>query len=301
MCEAVNRLRSILVLLLLTVAAFGLATILQPRLSRWTNSDDSGGVLKVLLGDGRRLFANHFFVKADVSFHSGYYPTIFDQAQAPKDSRHMTEHHEEHGNEAEEEHERQMNFMGPPHDWIEKFGRHFLITEHTHLAHGTEREILPWLKISAELDPQRVETYTVAAYWLRKELGKPAEAEQFLREGIRNNPGSYELLYELGRLYWENYHEVTRAGNVWELALRRWHEQQDNVKNPDVLALEELSVHLARVEEEAGHLQKAVDYLQQAAKASPHSAVLQQQIAELQQKLQGAPAVRVGHAQAQSP
>ena len=296
-----SRLRSILVLILLVVTAFGLATILQQRLSRGSDSDDSGGVLKVLLGDGRRLFANHFFVKADVSFHSGYYPTIFDQSQAPKDSRHMTEHHDEHGNEAEEEHERQMNFMGPPRDWIEEFGRHFLITEHTHLVRGTEREILPWLKISAELDPQRVETYTVAAYWLRKELGKPAEAEQFLREGIRNNPRSYELLYELGQLYWENYHDATRAVNVWGLAMRRWHEQQDNQKNPDVLALEELSVHLARAEEQAGHLQKAIDYLQQAVKASPHSAVLQQQIAELQQKLQGAPTAGEGHAQAQSP
>ena len=59
-----------------------------------------------------------------------------------------------------------------------------MITEHTHLEGGNEREILPWLRLSAELDPQRVETYTVAAYWLRA-VGKMVEAEHFLREGLR--------------------------------------------------------------------------------------------------------------------
>ena len=59
---------------------------------------------QVLLGDGRKLFANHFFVKADVSFHSGYYPSIFDQAQPSKDTRHMMEHHE-HAEGAANEHD----------------------------------------------------------------------------------------------------------------------------------------------------------------------------------------------------
>ena len=167
-----SRRGDILILLLLLAAAFSLATVLQPRLAAGGGAGDSDNVLKVLFGDGRRLFANHFFVKADVSFHSGYYPSIFDQAQAPKTSRHMTS---EEGSPAEEEHERKMNFLGPPKDWIERFGRHFMITEHTHLASGNEREILPWLKLSADLDPQRVDTYTVAAYWLRVRLGKVTE------------------------------------------------------------------------------------------------------------------------------
>ena len=85
------------------------------------------------------------------------------------------------GEPAAEEHEKQMHFLGPPRDWIERFGRHFIITEHTHLAGKNRSEILPWLKLSAELDPQKIETYTVAAFWLR-DLGKIKEAERFLRE-----------------------------------------------------------------------------------------------------------------------
>ena len=38
------------------------------------------------------------------------------------------------------------------------------------------------------------ETYTVTAYWLRERMGKVDEAEQFLREGLRENPDSYEFM-----------------------------------------------------------------------------------------------------------
>src|ERR1043165_4292725 len=154
-----KRISPILVLALLLVLCFSLATLLQPRAAMWSRSAQSGSVLKVLLGDGRRLFANHFFVQADVSFHSGYYPTIFDTQDKPKTSA-MAAGQTAHD---EAEHERQMA-IGQSRDWIEAFGRHFRVTEHTHLQNGQEREILPWLRLSAELDPQRVETYTVASY-----------------------------------------------------------------------------------------------------------------------------------------
>jgi len=271
-----------LVLVLLAVVAFNLATALQPRVSAWSGPAGSDGILKVLLGDGRRIFANQAFVEADVYFHSGYYPSVFDQSQAPKDSRHMTA---VEGSTEAEEHERKMNFLGTPRDWIERFGRHFLIAEHTHLESGREREILPWLKLSAELDPHRVDTYTVAAYWLRRELGKPAEAEQFLREGERNNPDSYEILFELGRLYNENYHDTDRARNLWELALRRWREREGAKKEPDLHSFEEIVINLARLEETAGNFARAIEYLEMASKASPYPAALRQQIVDLQARL----------------
>jgi tetratricopeptide (TPR) repeat protein len=278
-------LRSALILLLLLSACFSLATLLQPRAAGWSKRAQADTILKVLLGDGRRLFANHFFVQADVSFHSGYYPSIFDQARAVKDTRHLTA---KEGEPAHEEHERRMSFLGPPRDWIERFGRHFIITEHTHLEGHNERELLPWLKLSAELDPQKIETYTVAAYWLR-DMGKVREAEAFLREGMRNNPASYEILFELGRLYNENNHDPARARNVWELGLRKWAEQESAKPNPDLLGLEQIAVNLARLEENEGHLARAIQLLELSKKASPHPEVLERQIEELKQKLAAQP------------
>ena len=273
-----------MILLVLLAACFSLATALQERVSSWSKRGESDNVLKVLLGDGRQLFANQFFVQADISFHSGYYPSIFDQANRPKDTSHLTA---KEGEPAEEEHEKQMNFLGPPRDWIERFGRHFIVHEHTHLQGSQESEILPWLKLAAELDPQKIETYTVAAYWLR-DLGKIKEAERFLREGLLNNPESYEILFELGRLYYENNHDAARARKIWDLALRRWSEQETAGKEPDPIKLDQIAVSLARLEEREGNLARAIQLLELSKKGSPHPEALQPQIDELKQKLGGA-------------
>ncbi len=269
--------------LLLTVC-FTLATTIQPRTRAWSGRAKSGNVLKMLLGDGRRMFANHFFEQADISFHSGYYPSIFDRREQPGKSA-MASGKDEHDAHDEAAHERAMAFLGQPRDWIEGFGRHFRVTEHTHLAHGQEREILPWLRLSAELDPQRVDTYTVAAYWLREKLGRVKEAEEFLREGQRNNPNSCEILFELGRLYRESLHDTERARNVWELALRKWNEQESGKENPNLFQLEQIVVNLARVEEEAGRFARAISLLELGKKASPSPAALQKQIDEIREKL----------------
>ena len=268
----------ILILLLLAAACFSLAAVIQPHASVWSQRG-SDNVLKVVLGDARRLFANHFFVKADIYFHSGYYPSIFYQGK--RESGHMAGH-EDHDHEGE--HEEGENFLGPPRDWVEKIGRHFMVTEHTHLAGNREREILPWLKISAELDPQRVETYTVAAYWLANQLHKVPEAEQFLREGLRANPNSYEILFALGRIYHDNQHDAERARNVLELALRRWNEQESGKKEPDKLALEEIVMRLAQIHEEAGRYPEAIACLEIAKTLSPAPEAIQKQIDELKQK-----------------
>lgn len=272
----------------LLVACFTLATTIQPRTQAWSGRAKSGNVLKVLLGDGRRMFANHFFEQADISFHSGYYPSIFDRRE-PSGKSAMASGKDEHDEHDEEAHEKAMAFLGQPRDWIEAFGRHFRVTEHTHLARGQEREILPWLRLSAELDPQRVDTYTVAAYWLREKLGKVKEAEEFLREGQRNNPDSYEILFELGQLYRESLHDSDRARNIWGLALRKWNAQESGKAKPDLLLLEQITVNLARLEEEAGRYERAIELLELGKRSSPNPAALQKQIDELREKLAAGP------------
>jgi tetratricopeptide (TPR) repeat protein len=276
----VTNRRAYLILSFLGSLCVSVATLLQPLALAWSQRGQDS-VIKVLLGDGRRLFANHFFTKADVYLHSGYYPTIFDKNTHQEN--HLSGGGAEHGTEAD--HDEDTNFMGKPKDWVERFGRHFIITEHTHLEHGQEREILPWLKLSAELDPQRVDTYTVAAYWLANRLGNVPEAEKFLREGLRANPKSYEILFSLGRLYYENDHDIERARNVWMIALRCWQEQEPSKSEPDKFSYEAITVNLARLEESQGNFGTAIEYLEKAQKVSPAKGTLQSQIDELRLKL----------------
>jgi tetratricopeptide (TPR) repeat protein len=281
----------------LLTLVLSLATLLQPRALAWTSGKDSNHLMQVLMGDGRRILANHMFVQADVYFHSGYYPSVFDQQFAPTNSSHMTtgqveseSDHQHHAGstgakheDEEGEHEKAMAFLKEPRDWIERFGRKFMISEHQHLGAGKEREMLPWLKLSAELDPHRVETYTVAAYWLSRTMGKPKEAEEFLREGLIANPRSYEILFELGSLYYDVRHDTNRGRNLWEAALTRWEEQEPQKGKPNLFVLDEILVNLARLEQQQGNNQKAIHWLETAiAKdASPNPDALKKQIEDL--------------------
>jgi tetratricopeptide (TPR) repeat protein len=269
-----------LVLALVLTVCFTLATGIEPRASTWSDRAKSNNVFSMLFGDGRRLFANQFFTMADVYFHSGYYPSVFDLRE--EGQKEIVA--ESHGHTDSPEDEIKEDFLGKPKDWIDRFGRHFRITEHTHLEHGNEREILPWLRLAADMDPQKIETYTVGSYFMRTHLNQPREAEAFLREGLRNNPSSYEILSELGRLYDENDHDTGRARDVWQLALHKWAKNPEAVKD-DKLAFEEITVHLAQLEREAGNWQQAINWFQAAQKVAPDPNALQQRIDEIKKKM----------------
>jgi tetratricopeptide (TPR) repeat protein len=244
--------------------------------------------VEVILGDARRFFAHHFFVKADVYFHSGYYPSVFDQGSEHHDAHIATDAdavaaHEEHDDD---------DFLGKPLDLIDRFSRSFYPSTHTHLDEdhaggGLDRgkdkirEMLPWLRMTAALDPNRIETYTVGGYWLRTRMGKPKEAEEFLREGLAANPGSYAILFELGRIFHENHHDAERARNLWEAALKNWDKSEATKKDPDSFLLLQISWHLALLEQEAGNIEQAIGYLGRAKTASPNPTQVQQRIDEV--------------------
>jgi tetratricopeptide (TPR) repeat protein len=279
--------KPVLILILHAVMVFGLAAHLQPRLAPAAGINSSQNVFQILLGEGRRMFANHFAVKADVYMHSGLYPSIFDQAEAMEE--YAKEEGKGHGEgeaedhrEGEEHGPHEAGFLGQPRDWLEALGRHFMITEHTHLHGGQEREILPWLMISAELDPQRIETYTVAAYWLADRLKRPQEAESFLRQGLHANPKSYEILFALGKIYFQHFHRPDQARNIWKLALRRWDEVEAKKEKPDNVAKEDILLNLAQLEKAQNNYPEAIAWLRQAKSYSPEPDDLDARIRELQ-------------------
>ena len=299
----------LLLLIALLVFCFGLAASLAPQFQALESSRrQSSNFFSLLLGDSSRIFANSFFVKADAYYHSGYYPTIFDDNEAFK-TPHIAE---DTGDVASHNQGEDEGFLGPPRNRLDAFGRHFIPNRHTHLDEGGAagdlggskevREILPWLKLSAELDPENVKTYTVTAFWLRTRLNQVAEAELVLREGLRHNPDNEQLLFELGRIYFENYHNLARARNIWEAALRSWARQAPGVPQSkrlektnenfdDRFLFEQLQTYLAQLEEKAGNLDAAIAHWEQAKLASPNPQELQKHIDELKQKPLGSAGV----------
>jgi hypothetical protein len=274
-----------------------LCVTLATQLSLWQEQSDrsraqAGSVIEILMGDSRRLFANHFFTKADVYLHSGVYPSIFDQAQNWEEGSHLSheascsEGHDYDDDDHDHDHEHADGFLGRPKDWIDAFGRNFIPTRHTHLSAQESKEILPWLRMAAELNPNQIETYTVTAYWLRRRLGRVDEAQQFLREGWRANPDSYEIIFELGKLFEEDRKDDLRARNLFELALRKWERSESGKAEPDKFAFQQITGHLARLEEREERLEKALEYLELLRGVSPNPDKIQEQIVELRLKIE---------------
>ena len=286
-------------LVLLLTACFTLATLFVPRAIWWNatprdadwgkGQSQADNVFKLLFGEGRRLFANQFFVMADVSFHSGYYPSIFDRQETDHDVA-MPAH-----GQTEEKDSTSDDFLGPPPDWIATLERNFVPNRHVHLDAGGPsghkadagvREILPWLKLASDMNPQMIENYTVGAYWLRR-LNKPVEARDFLFDGLHNNPGNSELLFDLGFLYQENFQDTNRARNVWMAGLRCWDAQSISAKtnSQTMLVYEETAMNLARLEKNEGHWPEVVKYLNMVKSVAPNPEAIQKQIDDAEKKL----------------
>ena len=280
--------RELLVVLLWLTLAFGLAAYLKPLLeNQFPDQQDSDDPLAVLLGDTRQMFANSFFVKADAYFHSGCYPTIYDN-NAPFKTPHIGEDSStmESKNTGDEN-----NFLGDPHDWIDRVNRNMFPSHHTHLDEGgvdgegaTEvKEIMPWLKISAELDAHRIETYLVAAFWLRNRMHKVNEAEDFLRDGLRANPNSAAILYELGQLYFEGRHNPRHARNLYLAALDSWGRENSDKEEQDKFLFGHITGALYRLEKQEHNIPKAIEYLKMLKRVSPDPDAIQKQIDEINQ------------------
>jgi tetratricopeptide (TPR) repeat protein len=303
-------IRPAYILGLLLTLVVALATSLQPEARTWRKRTDEGGLMGMLFGDGRRMFANHFTAKADQYFHSGYYPSIFDQRsetngtlaghvhdehcqhETAEPAGHVHDEHCDHKRTTETGHEEhsveacdeKTGGWDVGQDWIARFGRNFRVTEHTHLGTNTQRELLPWLKISAELDPHQINTYLVASYWLRQ-TDKSVEAEKFIREGLEANPKDCELLFELGQIYLTDRTNTVRATRLFELAIQRWDAVEAPKEKPNLILLANLASHLARLAEARGDLPAAIAHLERARQASPQPEVLAKQIEELKLQL----------------
>lgn len=277
-----------LVLILLFTCSFTLATWLEPAFDAMKARHSSGtGPLAMLLGDSRRLFANQFFAMADVYYHSGYYPTIFDAKPNQKQQQLDVASHE--GDEGTTGKmppaDLDDNFMGRPKDWIEKMGRNFEPTVHTHLQGMNAREILPWLKLSAEMDPNQIDTYVTAAYWLRTRLHQPVEAEEFLRDGLKANPDSYEILLELGRVEFYERNLPLVARNIWDVALAKWNKQDKAGANPDPHDRQEILGEMIREDRKIGDLRQEVNDLERLRSVVTHSDELERQIEQAKAKI----------------
>ncbi len=140
--------------------------------------------------------------------------------------------------------------------------------------------------------PHRIQTYVTASFWLRTTLNQPDEAEQFLREGLRANPDSFEILIELGYILDGNRKNPRVARNVFDAALQKWKKQVAAGLDPTPKAQIEILDGLVRTDEELNDLKQLLTDLEALKLVSPNPAGIEKTIQETRAKLATQPPAR---------
>ena len=136
------------------------------------------------------------------------------------------------------------------------------IYHHEHEFRGKEimrnAEILPLFRMVTLLDPHFIQAYDTGAFNLVVDLKKVDEGLAFLREGIRNNPDSFELNWEYGFLmYYEKKYE-----EALPYLLKAYENRDKTVTNiyDDNMKIVWINSRIINCYEELGQPEKANPY-----------------------------------------
>jgi len=155
-------------------------------------------VLSRVFGELRTYLSSSSYTNADIYFHGGLYD--FHEECSLFTPAHISSHHEKEGGDHDDHadgHHPQKRTLNP----LLKIAEKISITRHRHLSGNEEKELLPWILYSVKLNPKNEKAYVIGGYWLGMRLNKIDEAINFLNEGIKNNPASWDLYLMLGEIY----------------------------------------------------------------------------------------------------
>ena len=195
----------------LTLLTVGVAVTLAFLLGRVAPDErvqvaSGGDALSVAFGDAKTVISQTLVHKADSYFHGGV------DRKCPDRHDHSDLSPFEHSNIRTFEH-----FFDDPWRWINARVRAPQV--HTHLEGEKSVELIPWLWASVKADPRNVDAWTTAWHTANHMMKDRTLAEEILKEGLKRNPDSIELLFYLGRhLYDRGKGDVAAAERTFAKA-----------------------------------------------------------------------------------
>lgn len=118
---------------------------------------------------------------------------------------------------------------------------------------GEHEKIAPLIRIITWLDPHFIEAYSSGAWqlaWNSEDWRLIPSAEEFLKEGIKNNPDKYELYADMGWLYYDKVKDYEKA--------IEWYKKAAALPSPP-----SVKRMLAHSYERAGKIDEAIKVWQQ--------------------------------------
>ena len=241
-----TRPRATIVVSALALLLFGMAFSLACLLADPYAHQPSGGWTVHLFGSLRRLVADHAYEEADRYFHHGV------------------------------GHVEETDFSDP----LWQLRRWLIPSAHAHLSEASVAEFLPWLRWTIRADPEHVEAWLVAAYWLQQNLRRPDLARAVYREAAQLNPKDYRVYLHWARLLLR----LGEWGGAARLCERAWSCWPHPLDPKD----EEAQLDRARLLEWRGYLHAwqgdlgaAIAALEEALALRPHHAMVRQELHHL--------------------
>jgi len=240
----------------LSLIAFILSCRLSIANTSYTNSEENS-LTEKLLGDTRLAISGKLYSQADVYFHRGV------------------------------PHEKQHAFESNPFQLI-----HNVVSpaKPSHLSGATDiQEIMPWLDMSIRSNPQNLDSYLVAAFWLSSEAQLNDQALQLLNRAQRNIPYSYEVQLAKGRIFLHTG-EYNLARQAFSASLAFWNEAADQTSEGDLLDKSQALLYRALLYENSGMTAEAISDLRAMLMIGPENPLMQKRMLNLQKGKATAPA-----------
>ena len=171
---------------------------------------ESRDVLARFMGGAKEAVGDALFLKADDYFHGG---AEAEYGSEEKEREDLTKE----GRIAERRGERRYLSR----DWITAVNDRLQSHEHVHLVREKQNEMLPFFAAATTLDPYNVEAVLTAAYWLDGRLGRTDSAVAVLEKGLRDNPGSWEIEYDLAKIYFYRKKDYAQSTAHFSEAVRK--------------------------------------------------------------------------------
>lgn len=217
-------------------------------------------------GEFKDYLSDISYLKADLYYHGGTYD--FRKYEEARDEGLHIEEEMDHAHKGihAHKHKKTRAETRPSLNILLDIGKAAGITEHRHLSGNEEKEIVPWIYYAIRLNSHNKSAYSVGGFWLAVKLKKPDRAIKFLKEGLINNPGSWEICETLGQTYFFNKKDYENALIYLEKA-----KELGDKQNIDKFEKRKIYILLAEVYKKAGDIAKSNELYKELPNLSPHS------------------------------
>ena len=227
------------------------------------------------LGEFKNSLSDMSYLKADIYYHGGVYH--IDEGEDHSHGTLMDEREHALLGEETEEREETAQKPGPSLNILLDAGKAVAITGHRHLTGTREKEIVPWLYYAVKLNPHNETAYAVGGFWLATNLKKTDEAIKFLREGLAQNPRSWQISQMLGLIYLVKLKDYENAKIYLEKA-KECGDRQDL----DKFDTRSIYTPLANVYAKTGQTNKALRLYKKLLILFPANKTIEGQIREIE-------------------